>query len=503
MASLIIGIDLGATITVASHINAVGEPQLIMNWDNELFTHSGIWFSKDSPLQPVIGSTATEAAGLAEGAFTEYLRDMGTGRVYHAHGRQHTPTELSTLMLRKQREHIENTFGQKIDAVAITTPANFSSEARTATIDAARAAGLTAPILIDAPTAAGLYFAQGSGKTLNGKLLIVNLGETTLDVTVLEAERQSVTVIHSTGVSQLGGKDFDKALRDLISRKFQELTGAAIELADSGFTDFEAEKVKRRLSEVEKHEFKVHSIDHGKVSLIVTREEFEAQIAPLLTQIESSLESAMQETVSPFGTFAGCFIMGEACWIPAVRRSVEGTSGIKPKVGAEDHAPARGAALFAAHMHRARKPQAYSVEASEETRAKRVQDLAPYCLGLIERDWLTGTLRNRVIIKKGDHIPCRREFLIAADSVGTFPEIIFSQCFFETTERDDVTILAEIRGHGAEARPYDKGLLIFEINAVGVFSGRFRDLRTQKTWTVTLSLKPDIDQRPDMDVPID
>ena len=302
MPSLIIGIDLGTTTTVVSRINEAGKPELIMNWDNQPFTHSSIWFTKDSPLQPVIGSTARENAGVEEGAFKEYKRDMGTERVYHAHGKQYTPTELSALMLRKQREHIENTCGQKVDMVVITTPANFLNEARAATIAAAKAAGFPDPITtIDEPTAAALFYADSESTPLDGHYLVYDFGGGTLDVTVLEAKAKDIKVKYSMGVAQLGGKDFDETLRNLISQKFKEKTGATMEVNDTGFSDFDAEKVKYKLSEVEKHDFKVNSMNHGKVAVSVTRAEFEEQISALITQAEFCLEGALEKACAEAG----------------------------------------------------------------------------------------------------------------------------------------------------------------------------------------------------------
>ena len=99
----------------------------------------------------------------------------------------------------------------------------------------------------------------------------------------------------AAGVAQLGGKDFDETLRNLISQKFKEKTGATMEVNDTGFSDFDAEKVKYKLSEVEKHDFKVNSMNHGKVAVSVTRAEFEEQISALITQAEFCLEGALEK----------------------------------------------------------------------------------------------------------------------------------------------------------------------------------------------------------------
>ena len=498
MAALIIGIDLGATTTVVSRINEVGEPQLVMNWDNAPFTDSAIWFPEDSPLQPVIGSTALARAGIEEGAFQEYKRDMGTERIYHAHGKQYTPTELSALMLRKQREHIENTCGQQIDMAVITVPANFLNEARAATIAAAKAAGFPDPInTIDESTAAALFYAHSASKPLNGKYLVLDFDASTLNVTAFEAKGTQIEVKHSMGISQLGNKSFNSATYDLISQKFKAKTGARMEGYDFG--DFDVEKVKCLLTELELHNFRVNSLLHGKVAVTVTRAEFEEQISALITQLQYCIEAVLGKTGISSSDLKGVFMTGVSSQIPAVQACVRRISGIKPIQEIDNRAVAHGAALFAAHRLGIRKPQTLWPAIKPATSRMRIKEACPHYIGILERDWLTGKVRNRPIIMKGAHLPQSHEFLLSADSGGAFPEIIISQCAFETTDRDDVTVLAEFHGHSTNGKPYAKGLLILEVDDNAVFRGKFTETGTGKTTLFTMKNETDAPPPPDID----
>ena len=501
MPALIIGIDLGTTTTVVSRINEAGKPELIMNWDNCPFTDSAIWFPEDSPAQPIFGSTALGMIGVvAEGVFHEYKRDMGTERVYHAHGKQCTPTELSALMLRKQREHIENTYGQQVDMAVITVPANFLNEARAATIAAAKAAGFPEPVtIIDEPTAAALFYAHNAPMALNGKYLMVHFDANTLDVSAFEAKDTQIVVRHSMGTSQLGDKNFIASTYDLISKKFKEKTGANIERHADCFSDYDAEKVKHQLTEVEKHEFKIYSALHGKVTVTVTRAELEEQISELITQLGYCIEDVLEKAgISP-SDLKGVFMTGASSQIPAVLACVRRISGIKPTREIDNRAVAHGAALFAVHRLGILKPQALWPEIKPATSRIRLKEVCPYYIGILERDWLTGKIRNRPIIIKGAHLPQSHEFLLTADSGGVFPEIIISQCAFETTEADDVTVLAEFHGHSTNGKPYAKGLLILEVDCNGVFWGKFKEIGTGKTTLFTLKHETDAPPPPDID----
>ena len=505
MATLIIGIDLGTTTTVVSRLNEAGRPEIIMNWENQPFTHSALHFTKDNPKQPVIGSTAREVAGVEEGAFKEYKRDMGTERVYHAHGEKYTPTELSALMLRKQREHIENTFGQKVDLVVITTPANFPSEARAATVAAATAAGFPSPITtMDEPTAAALYYADSEPVPLNGHYLIYDFGGGTLDVTVLHAKGKDIQVKYSMGVAQLGGKDFDERLRGLVARKFKEKTGSVLDVMDTTFNDFEAEKVKHRLTDSDKADFKIRSMQHGQVAISVTRTEFEEEVSALITQAEFCLEGALEKASLKMSDIKGVYMAGGTSKIPCVQKSVERLTSLKPKVRNPEQAISLGSALYAAVKLGTRKPAALSLAQMSNVGPIKVQDAAPYFIGTFTaRTSRDGRLEvyNDILITKGQALPANvsKRYIVPKDGLKSLSLEVTSS-YHETEDREEVVMLADTDMElGPDALRGDPIEVIFTINENGQFEGTFKDVKTGKIEVVKLLLSPVIGTPPDID----
>jgi molecular chaperone DnaK len=504
MATLIIGIDLGTTTTVVSRLNEAGRPEVVMNWENQPFTHSALHFTKDNPKQPIIGSTAREVAGVEEGAFKEYKRDMGTERVYQAHGEKYTPTELSALMLRKQREHIENTFGQKVDMVVITTPANFPSEARAATVAAATAAGFPAPITtMDEPTAAALYYADSEPVPLDGHYLIYDFGGGTLDVTVLHAKGKDIQVKYSMGVAQLGGKDFDERLRGLVSSKFKEKTGSVLDVMDTTFNDFEAEKVKHRLSVSEKADFKIMSIQHGQVALSVTRAEFEEEVSALITQAEFCLEGALDKANLKMSEIKGVYMAGGTSKIPCVQKSVERLTSLKPKVRNPEQAISLGSALYAAVKLGTRKPAALSVEQVQNVGPIKVQDVAPYFIGTLTARTVRGEVGifNSILIPKGEPLPANvtKRYFIQKDGVKSL-RVDVTSSYHETEDREEVVMLADTNmALGSDAKENDPIEVTFVVNENGQFEGTFKDVKTGKVEVIKLLLSPDIGTPPDID----
>ena len=62
---------------------------------------------------------------------------MGKSVTHKIDGKEYTPTELSAAVLKKLKVDVENRIGPISEAV-ITIPANFSQEARDATMEAGR-----------------------------------------------------------------------------------------------------------------------------------------------------------------------------------------------------------------------------------------------------------------------------------------------------------------------------------------------------------------------------
>ena len=54
-----------------------------------------------------------------------------------------------------------------------------------------------------------------------------------------------VEVLSSEGLQELGGKDFDKKILEIISKKFKSATGKDFNTHDYGFTENDAEDLKK------------------------------------------------------------------------------------------------------------------------------------------------------------------------------------------------------------------------------------------------------------------
>jgi molecular chaperone DnaK len=397
----IIGIDLGTTTTLIATLSQSGDAIIVNNAAGEKLTQSAIWFEDAN--RALIGSEAKMMVGGADNVFVEFKRDMGNERVVHkVFDKELRPRDLSAIVLRQIREQYEAAYG-KVDAVIITIPANFTDQARADTIKAAEAAGfkLTADALVNEPTAAAIYYASTSPHKLVGKYLVYDFGGGTFDATILQVDGDDIKVITSMGVQQLGGKDLDEKLSELIARKYEASSGLKFDEKECGLQKHEVEQYKHTLSVRDKVSVALRT-PAGIVRLEITREEFNEAISALVAQAEMAVDSALLAAKLSPSDLAGVFLAGGSTRVPALTESLERQLGLKPMAKNVAEAVALGACLYAG----IRNKDKLSAGQKQQIAAKKVQDVTPHFFGTIYFDRQKGRRLNETLIAKDVPLPC-------------------------------------------------------------------------------------------------
>lgn len=394
----IIGIDLGTTFSAVATIDETGRPVIVSNRDGHNITPSCVT-ENDGVIE--VGEFARRTWGNApDRAAARFKRDMGTSATYTLNGRKFTPTELSTFVLIKLKKDTEAAIGP-IGEVVVTVPANFATEARDATMAAAKAAGLNVQYIVNEPTAAALYYAFKSGQHLNGVYAVYDLGGGTFDISIIRVNGQNVEVLASNGISRLGGDDFDDVIRDVVTRKYKLAVNA--DLAPDDFTKNDAEEEKKSLSHRKRTTAKV-----ARQLVDITREELEEAISSKVTQAEMLCEATAEEAGIDPSAVRGVFLAGGSTRIPFVQESVKRVFKQEPISTVNvDEVVALGAALYAAY-----KSDRTSLSAIQRNAIQKIKvaESTGKCFGTIaiEHDSTRDEqkLTNSIVIHKGERIPC-------------------------------------------------------------------------------------------------
>src|SRR5215813_6816777 len=124
-------------------------------------------------------------------------------------------TSLRSALENRSNIHID----ESLEA-AIGVPANSNSNQRFLTMEGFRSGGFTVVGLLDEPAAAGIEYAQHAYRNIDmtGKrdnLLVYDLGGGTFDCSVIRLSDAGHSVRWSSGISKLGGDDFDSILFEM------------------------------------------------------------------------------------------------------------------------------------------------------------------------------------------------------------------------------------------------------------------------------------------------
>ena len=400
-----IGIDLGTTYSVVATLDEAGRPCIIDNSDPEMSPQGNLTSSCVSinRKKMSVGEPARKARGLSDNVVGRFKRDMGTSTTYKIEGDSYTPTDLSTAVLIQMKKIAEEEVNE-LSKVVVTVPANFANEAREATLQAAKKAGLDVDFIINEPTAAALHYAYKLGEKLNGIYAVYDLGGGTFDISVISISGDKIDVLASNGIAKLGGEDFDLELTSVVEKKFKSETGR--DMAATDYTPFQAEEDKISLSN--KKRILAGGIEQnidGR-TVLVTRSEFEEAISGLLAQTALVCDATLEQAGIKKQDVSDVILAGGSTRIPAVRQLVERTFGKTPVTSENpDEAVALGAALYAAMKSDGEHLSTTQKQAIEKMSVQEITNKNYGTIVLADRG---GQLqeKNTTIIKKGEKIPC-------------------------------------------------------------------------------------------------
>jgi molecular chaperone DnaK len=365
MPPTVIGIDLGTTFSLAAFMDK-GRPVVVRDEQGLALVPSVLSFHEDGSV--LVGSAARQRC-LSDPDHTVYsvkrlmgrtLADLkkelplipyqvvereaeGGRKVLHVRiaGVEHTPEELSALILQEVRRRAGNP-----TRAVITVPAYFDDSQRQATRDAGRIAGLDVLRIINEPTAAAL--AYGLDRQRSGTVAVYDLGGGTFDCSILSIQDGVFKVLSTNGDTRLGGDDFDQAIMAVAAREL----GVDLAQRDSELLQHlrdQGERVKIALSAAESAEFVVALPRRGlSYRRTFTRAELETLLEPFITRSLDRCRSALRDASLKTEGIGEVVLVGGSTRIPYVRRRVAEFFGRPPHTELNpDEVVAMGAAVQA------------------------------------------------------------------------------------------------------------------------------------------------------------
>ena len=515
----IVGIDLGTTNSLVATVDS-GIPFVIADANGQRLTPSVVHFSSATtgsvvgheanrirllkPTETVysvkrfIGRRGLEISD-EEKSVTFPIHAENSGAVtIPIHGRNYSPEEISSEVLKKLKYDAERYFGEEISCAVITVPAYFNDAQRNATKRAGELAGFTVERVINEPTAAALAYGLDKLKE-KSKIAVYDLGGGTFDLSILELNEGVFQVLATNGNTRLGGDDLDQRLVDFLAEKIKAAGKAGFNLQMFSRIREAAEVAKIKLSSETEVEIALPFLTpEFSFSYKLSRAELESLTRDIILRTRQHCLRALADAKMEAKDLDQVILVGGQTRMPLIRKFVG------ELFGCAEFEETRGSLRIGTDFHKADGPQLNTSQNPDEAVAlgaaiqaeilsggfKNVLllDITPLSLGIET----FGGLMN-VLISRNSTIPVK-----AGELFTTAMDFQHNMLIHVLQgERERAKDNWSLGNFTIEFEPAPRGVprvgVQFEIDANGILHVLARDVKTGKEKIVEIKSAVDVD----------
>ena len=476
----VIGIDLGTTNSCVAVLEN-DQPVVITNAEGSRTTPSVVAFTKDG--ERLVGDTARRQAAVnVDRTFFSIKREMGSTFRAKIDGKQYTPQEISSMILRKLKKDAESYLGETVSDAVITVPAYFNDAQRQATKDAGRIAGLNVLRIINEPTSAALAYGLDHGEAQ--KILVYDLGGGTFDVSIIEIGDNLIEVLATAGDNHLGGDDFDARITEHLVMEFLRTERVDLRKDPTAMQRVreEAEKAKKVLSTSSTTTINLPFITTVKgepkhMDMTLSRAQFNELTKDLVERTRGPVQQALSDAGIAASELGMVLLVGGSTRIPAVYEEVRRMTGKEPSRNLNpDGCVALGAAVQGGKLGGA-------LVAGSQAAEIILMDVTPLSLSIET----VGGIATK-IIDRNTTIPTRySQVFSTAANFQTSVDIKVLQGERQFAKDNKLLGRFQLRGIKAAPAGVPQIEVTFDIDANGIVQVSAKDLGTGRHQEITIT----------------
>jgi len=489
--SKIVGIDLGTTFSAIAILDDLGNPEVLSDPENNnRITRSAVYIGRD---KAIVGDKAVDAAVTnRKNVIFEVKSEMENEVAWSAKegawierkekkdSKGYVPSQVSSLILSKLKDYTSG-----VKKVVVTVPAMFAEAARTATLDAAKLAKLDVE-LINEPTAAVLHYSNLPSSSVNGRVLIFDLGGGTFDITIANVKGKKVDVITSVGDKTLGGRRFDEEILKIIDKKYKKAKGKGIDKKDEKLFII-AERIKKILSTKDKATEIIEG-PKGPHKIDISRKEFEDSIDTYVEKIKMLMEEALDRAKCKANNISQTLLVGGSTRMPIVNEIITKIMKKAPVKGVNvDEAVACGAAIYAGLQNKE------SLNSAQKKAISNVElnDVCNFYMGtfmvMIDQERNMGVEVNDIVIPRDTKLPCSitKNYTVISDGQKGI-DCSVTQSEGEEKDREFVNVIANEPLELKNAKAGDPIEVTYSYDTNGKMHCVFQDMKSKKKHEINL-----------------
>lgn len=381
---IILGIDFGSTNTVITYFSN-NKPNILID---------GVFKSIKSKI------------GIKDGLYScgNYL-SLNNDKVIHSFKTKIGSEDLDNILLiffDHLKKIIINKFPNYNLKSVITVPSNFNDIQREIIKKNFISIGFDVIRIINEPSAAALSYGLSSTCQDEEKILVIDLGGGTLDITLLLKDNGFFEVLHSIGLNDLGGNDFTKAIYDFLLKQYPDFNND--KLIQLWYT---CQNAKEKLSWFDNYEIKINNYNNKNDLL------FNLNINKfhnLCNNLIDKLENILNNIYDKFNDIKYIIMVGNSSKMPIIKSTIEKIFNKEPWLHPNlESVVSEGACLYGAILENIYKTDNNVV----------LVDVLPLSLGI---ETVDGNFS--VIIPKDTPIPIKRTQKYTTDTPGDNSVII-------------------------------------------------------------------------------